>query len=36
MLVVDKKDVARCLVCETTFPLDEVETEDEEEKVAVA
>lgn len=36
MLVVDKKDVARCLVCETTFPLDEVETEEEEERVAVA
>ncbi len=31
LLVVAKKDTARCLSCETTFPLDEVESEEEEE-----
>ncbi|MGC9520895.1 MAG: type I DNA topoisomerase [Anaerolineae bacterium] len=31
LLVVAKKDTAQCLSCETTFPLDEVESEAEEE-----
>ncbi len=30
LLVIDKKDVARCSVCETSFPLDQFESEEEE------
>ena len=35
MLVIAKKDTAQCLACETSFPLDEVETDQEEERIAV-
>jgi len=30
-MVVDRKDVARCTVCDTTFPLDRFEADEETE-----
>ncbi|MGC9467293.1 MAG: type I DNA topoisomerase [Anaerolineae bacterium] len=36
LLVEDKKDTAKCLSCQTIFPLDEVEAEEDEEKVPIS